>query len=229
MNNASDLAAILARCEALQREQAELERFALIGQAFVGLAHELNNALNSIMLQTSVVQLRVDAQARQELSVIRQHGAQAAGLLRNLQYVVQERREQSYPVDVNNVLAEILEENAELRRRVSPRWSETALRIHSTRSTVKQLLRLLLEGTCAGTEAAVKAATCEQDGSAVLNLTCAGVPNDASAVEGLPWQHLDEIGRLAGQALFQQMGGVLTSERSDDGVVVVRIAWARSP
>src|SRR5690348_14922564 len=132
--SSSDLAAILARCEALQREQAELARFALVGQAFIGLAHELNNALNSMMLQTSVVQLRVDEQARHELDAIRQHGAQAAFLLRSLQQVVQERREKSYNVDLNSVVAEALEEDAELRRRVSPRLSPKAPQIHSTRS-----------------------------------------------------------------------------------------------
>ena len=61
--------------EALQRERTELARFALVGQAFAGLGHELNNALNSMMLQTSVVQMRVDPQLRQDLAAIRQHGA----------------------------------------------------------------------------------------------------------------------------------------------------------
>src|SRR5579864_6032859 len=32
--------------QALQSEQTELARFALVGQAFIGLTHELNNALN---------------------------------------------------------------------------------------------------------------------------------------------------------------------------------------
>jgi phosphoglycerate-specific signal transduction histidine kinase len=224
--SSSDLAALLARCESLQREQAELARFALVGQAFIGLAHELNNALNSMMLQTSVVQLRVNEQARQELEAIRQHGTQAAFLLRSLQQVVQERREKSYNVDLNNILAETLEESAELRRRVTARLSPKTPQIQSTHSALKQLVHLLLEGVCAGTQAAVKAATGEQEGSAALSLTLAA-EDGASTVEALLWQNLDDIGRLAGQSLLRQLGGVLTSERSGDGVVVLRITWAR--
>ncbi|HZV04004.1 MAG TPA: hypothetical protein VE999_02845 [Gemmataceae bacterium] len=225
-DSSSDLAAILARCEALQREQVELARFALVGQAFIGLAHELNNALNSMMLQASVVQLRVDEQARHELEAIRQHGAQAAYLLRSLQHIVQERREKSYNVDLNSILTEALEQ-AELRRRVSPRLSPKSPQIQSTRSTVKQLVHLLLEGVCAGTEATVKATTGEQDGCAILSLTLPA-EDGASTVEALLWQNLDEIGRLAGQSLLRQLGGAVTSERASDGAVVLRVMWARS-
>jgi phosphoglycerate-specific signal transduction histidine kinase len=221
----SDLAVLHARCEALQREQAELARFALIGQAFLGLAHELNNALNSMMLQTSVVQLRVDEQARQDLASIRQHGAQAAGMVRTLQHVVQERREKSYLVDLNSVLAEVLEENAELRR-VSLLPSQKTPPIHSTRSAVKQLLRLLLEGVCAGTKATVKAATCQQDGGAVLNLTIAGTQGEASDLETVLWHNLDEVARLAGPSLLRQLGGVLTLERTGAGDVTLRLVWS---
>jgi phosphoglycerate-specific signal transduction histidine kinase len=227
MSNASDQAALLARCEALEREQAELARFALIGQAFIGLAHELNNALNSMMLQTSVVQMRMDEQGRHELAAIRQHGAQAAGLVRTLQHAVQERREKSYPVDLNSVLTEIVQEEPELRRHLSPSLSPKAPHIHSTRSAVKQLVRLLLEGACAGKKITVKAATGEQEGSAVLSLSIAGADADASTVEALLWQNLDEVGRLAGQSLLRQLGGAMTAERTGDAHIL-RILWRQS-
>ncbi len=225
---APNLAALRTRCEALQREQAELERFALIGQAFLGLAHELNNALNSMMLQTSVVQMRVDEQSRQELAAIRQHGAQAAGMVRTLQHLVQERREKSYSVDLNSVLSEILEEEPELHRRIAPQLSPKAPQIHSTRSAVKQMVRLLLEGVCAGTKATVKAATDEQDGGAVLSLMIAGAEGGSPDVAALLWNNLDEVGRLAGPSLLRQLGGVVTAERTGEGGVVLRIVWARS-
>jgi phosphoglycerate-specific signal transduction histidine kinase len=227
MNNPSDLAALQSRCEALQREQAELARFALIGQAFIGLTHELNNALNSMMLQTSVVQMRVDEQARHELAAIRQHGAQAAGLVRTLQHAVQERREKPYAVDLNRVLSEILEEEAELRRRISAHLSQKAPIIQNASSAVKQLVRLLLEGACAGAQATVKATTGEQDGGAVLNLTIAGTADETSNVETLLWHNLDEVGRLAGQSLLRQLGGTLTAERID-AEQILRVTWRQA-
>lgn len=225
---------------ALQREQAELAPFALVGQALAGLGHELNNALNSMMLQASVVQLRVDPEVHPELASIRKHGSQAANLVRSLQHVIQERRENSYAVDLDSVLAEILEEETELSRRLSvaprSRRSEAGSvpRIHGTHSAVKQLLRLLLEGVCAGTKATVKAATGEADGGAALSLNIADAAAEIDTEEGpsaaaaLLWQNLDEVGRYAGQSLLRQLGGALTTERANDGTLVLRVVWEPS-
>jgi phosphoglycerate-specific signal transduction histidine kinase len=227
MNNPSDLTALQARCESLQREQAELARFALIGQAFIGLTHELNNALNSMMLQTSVVQMRVDEKGRQELAAIRQHGAQAAGLVRTLQHAVQERREKSYAVDLNSMLAEILDEESELHHSVSLVLSQKTPVIQSTRSAVKQLIRLLLEGACAGKQTTVTVATGEQGGGAVLSLTLTGPQGEESIVEMLLWQNLDEVGRLAGQSLLRQLGGTLTAEQTGNEHIF-RVTWRQA-
>lgn len=220
---ASDMDALIALCESLQREQAELASFALIGHAFLGLAHEMNNVLNSMMLQTSVVELRVDAQGRQELAAVRQHGAQAVGLLRMLQHVVQEQGVENYSVDLNSVIAAILEEDAELRRRVSPYLSPNVSVIQGTRSAVKQLLYLLLKGVCTASQATVKAAIGEQDGGAVLILTIPGAESDATA-EALLWHNLDEVSRLAGQSLVRQLGAALTTEQTSDARIL-RVIW----
>lgn len=227
MNNSSDMAALLARSEALERERAELARLALIGQAFIGLTHELNNALNSMMLQTSVVQMRVDEQIGQELAAIRQHGTQAAGLVRTLQHAVQERRENTYPVDLNSVLAEILEQQTELHRRLTLCLSPKPPVIQNTRSAVTELVRLLLEGVCTGPQAMVKACTNEQDGCAVLSLTIAGAEGEEPTAETLLWQNLDGVGRLAGRSLLRQLGGALTVERTVEGPML-HITWRQS-
>jgi signal transduction histidine kinase len=229
---AAPTAALRWLLAALRREQAELARFALVGQAFAGLGHGLNNALNSMLLQTSVVQLRVDPQLRQELAVIRQHGTQAASLVRSLQHVVLERREKSYAVDLDSVLAEVLEEEADLSRRLSvtPTTGETlvspSLRIQSTRSAVK-----LLVGVCAATNTTVKVATGETDGGPTLSLTIAdaaadiGSAGDPAAAETFLWQNLDEVSRHAGQSLLRQLGSTLTAERVDGGTLLLRVVW----
>lgn len=225
---AAPLVALHERVRMLQHERIELERFALLGQAFAGLSHELNNALNSMMLQTSVVQLRVDPTTRQELSAIRQHGAQAAGLLRSLQHLVQERREHFYPIDLNSVLREVLEENGKLRGRVSPSLSANAPCVQGMRSVIKQLVRLLLEGVCAGSKATVNATTDAQDG---VSLTLAfadtnlGTVEDAMLLETILWHNLDEIGRQAGQSLVRQLGAVLTAERMGEQTLALRLVW----
>jgi signal transduction histidine kinase len=220
--------------EALQSEQKELARFALVGQAFAGLAHDLNNALNSMMLQTSVVQLKVDEQSRNDLTAIRQHGAQAAGLVRSLQHVVQERRDKFYPVNLNSVLTEVVEEGADLSGRVALQLSPDRLHISSTRSAVKQLVRLLVEGACTATKATVQVGTQKRDDAATLSLTIAEPTLDESAegeppaVESLLWQHLDEVGLQAGRSLLRQLGGELTMNRTNDGGLVFRVNWEKT-
>jgi hypothetical protein len=213
--------------EAARAEQAELARFALVGQAFIGLAHDLNNALNSMMLQTSVVQLRVDESARHDLVAVRQHGAEAAGLVRALQHVVQERREKSYPVDLAGVLALVLEENAAWHRRVTMQPSGQVPSIHSTRSAVKQFLQLFLEGMLARTKSAVQARLEKQGDSAVLRVEIAEAAEESELPPSdvLLWQNLDEVGRLAGQSLLRQLGGTLEVEPRAEGGLTLRIIW----
>jgi hypothetical protein len=208
-------------------ERAELARFALLGQAFAGLAHDLNNALNSMMLQTSVVQLRVDAQARQDLAAIRQHGVQAAALVRSLQQVVQERREQSYAVDLNTAVTEVLEEEAELARHVSTTLSRAVPQLQTTRTALKLLIRLILEGVCAGTKLPVRVATESSGGVASLVLTFAheAEASELPSAEELLWRNLDDLRRQAGQSLLRQLSGTLAVERSSAGELVSRITW----
>lgn len=211
--------------ESVRAEHEELERFALLGQAFAGLAHELNNALNSMMLQSSVVQLRVDEQARQELAAIRQHGVQAAALVRSLQLVVQERREQFYPVDLNRIVTEVVAE-PELHSRVSLELSSEEPHVKATRSALKQLIHLLLKDACAGSSDTVRVATGKRDAGAALDITIAAMKEStAPPVEELLWNNLDDLGRQAGQSLLRQLGGSLTVEQGSPRGWVLRIAW----
>lgn len=219
-------AALRGALESARGEQAELTHFALLGQAFAGLAHDLNNALNSMMLQASVVQLRVDEAARHDLAAIRQHGAQAAGLLRSLQHAAMERRQQSYPVNLNNVLAEVLEDDAELRRRITVQRAEETPLIEGTHGAVKQLVRLLLEGVFAGTPSALTVRTEKQEEGAALTLTLAETPEgDLPPLDALLWHNLDEVGRHAGQSLLRQLSGTLEVEARAEGGLTLRIRW----
>jgi signal transduction histidine kinase len=212
--------------ETMRDEQAESARFALVGQAFLGLAHELNNLLNSMMLQTSVVQLRVEPQTRKELATIRQHGTQAADLLRSLQYVVQERREKSYAVDLNDTVAEVLEES-ELRQGVSAEFAPEAPRIQGTRGAVKQFVRLVLQGVRASTKSSLRWWTEKRQEGAALSVEIAATADGASpSAESVLWQNLDEVGRQAGQSLLRQLGGEMTVEQGRDGAMVLRVTWA---
>ncbi len=184
-----------------------------------------------MMLQTSVVQLKVDAQTRTDLMAIRQHGAHAAGLVRSLQHIVQERREQFYPVSLSHALREVLE-LPELGRRVTFDPDAKDKSILGTRSAVKQLLRLLLEALCAGTKAAIQATVEPTDNGVTLRLSSAEATpetqDEAPAAETLFWQDLDEVSRQAGQSLLRQLGGTLQREQTSEGTAVWLVRWEQS-
>jgi signal transduction histidine kinase len=222
---AAPTAAVCAALEAVRGEQAELGRFALVGQAFLGLAHDLNNALNGMMLQTSVVQLRVDEPLRQDLAAIRQQGAQAAALVRSLQHVVQERREQSYPVDLNAVVAEVLAEGPGAAPHLSPQPPT----VHTTRSALKQLVRLLLEGAGAATRSPVRVRTEKPGEGAALIVETGeappGVGDDPASGEEAFWSNLDEVSRHAGRSLLRQLGGTLEVRSTAEGTMVLYVRW----
>ena len=86
------------RREAAERERDEFAGFALAGQAAAGLAHELNNLLNTIVLQSSVLQLQVDEKFHSALEVIRRQANVATGLLRTLSQVSGEAPKLTIPL-----------------------------------------------------------------------------------------------------------------------------------
>ncbi len=227
---ASSAASLCATVQSLRSERDERQHFALLGQAFVGLSHELNNALNNMMLQTAVVQLQTGEQALAELSAIRQHGARAAGLLRSLHCAAHERQEEFYPVSVNSVLAEILDEEGCFNGRVVPRFDPDAPPIRGTRGTVQQLLALVFEGVCSATREVVTARIARHEEGGAFTLTLANVEDidpadETPLLEALVWRNLDEIGVHAGKSLLRQLHCDVSAERVGDNQYQIRLSW----
>jgi signal transduction histidine kinase len=228
----ADALALRQRLEATERERAELAVSALLGQAFAGLAHDLNNLLNSMILQTSVVQMRVAEPLRGELTIVRQHGAQAAGLVRTLQHSARQRLVDAYPVDLNDVVREVLEEGpgGRVQADLAPELPSAPLR--GTRADVKQLVRLVLGGALGRQPAALRLRTMSPEGGVRLRLETEEVgaeggeagPFDADAF----WQELDDVGRAAGRWLVRHLNGVLSAERRPGGGIVLNLDWGPS-
>ena len=99
--------------EVLANEVEELAEVATLGDAVAGLVHDLNNALNTMVLQAATVQMRVeDTDLREAVGGIRKEGAKAAGLLRPLQAFRERRRKNVEAVGLGEVVQEILAEVA---------------------------------------------------------------------------------------------------------------------
>ncbi len=102
---AAPLVGLHLQAEARRREERDaLADAVVVGDAALGLSHELNNHLNTMMLQASVVQMQVDESLGEELAVIRREGSAIAARLRLLQEFRERSRREASPVALDTLL-----------------------------------------------------------------------------------------------------------------------------
>jgi hypothetical protein len=102
---AAPLVGLHLQVEARRREERESQIEAVaVGDAVLGMTHDLNNHLNTMVLQASVVQIQVDDELREELAVIRREGNAIAARLRLLQEFRERSRSARVRVDLHELL-----------------------------------------------------------------------------------------------------------------------------
>ena len=219
------------RYDTVRRERDEFAGFALAGQATAALAHELNNQLNGVALQASVVQLQVNKPLHAALDVIRRQVNQATALLRPLAPLSGEQAKTFYPVDVVRVVQEVLAEHPALAGRVAFRPPPTALPpIRAAVGVLKQLVYLLLSGVSAGAAAPLRMCAEHLGAGVQLRLETEGPSphgGGAAAVDAdsVVWGGLGGLERLAGHSLLRLLDGALHVEARPEGGVRVRLRW----
>jgi hypothetical protein len=138
-----DRVASALRDRGLRRRAERDAASVLLAESALMLTHDLNNHLNSIILQTAVVQMKVDADRRKDLDVVRDQGRQAANLIRLLEGAWQQRRQASAPVDPTALIREaVLEED--LGDRVRIEAQPEPLAFTTNREPLGLLVRCLL-------------------------------------------------------------------------------------
>jgi signal transduction histidine kinase len=222
-----DRADLRRRLEEAERERDEFAGFALVGQAMTGLAHELNNLLNGVVLQASLLELQLDKAFHGNLDVIRRQALQATTLLRRLGQVSSERSRRFYPVDLNRAVTDLLRDDPALAARVHFTPSSTPLPpVRGAASAVKQLIRLLLS---VASPSPLRVRTEEEGGATQIVVEGPLAPDGGEAApiaDAMLWLRLGELERLAGQSLLRQLGGELNVTPGPGGDITLRVCWA---
>jgi signal transduction histidine kinase len=227
--------ALLLRLEGETRQRQESADELLLGEAAAGLVHDINDCLNSILLQVAVIQVRASPEVRQDLEVIRQHGRLAAGLLRPLQQARQRQRERAQPVDLNRCVREVVAAEPDGTGRFQMELAPQLRPIQATRDGMKRLVSWLLHtaGDRQPAEAGPVLVRTWSDATRVLFTVADAGPAVPEPVldqlfheaEGLldPRRVLE---RLAGQSLLRQFGATLQAQARAEGGVMVTVEWS---
>jgi signal transduction histidine kinase len=108
--DAAKMLALRLRLEAEERRCSQLkDRLGAredLAEAASYIAHEFNNCLNGILLQTSILHVRASPQFEEEVGVIRAQGRQAAALLRPLQQNLRDHSDRLGRVSLNAAVSE---------------------------------------------------------------------------------------------------------------------------
>src|SRR5207302_5407097 len=90
---------------ALADELADRDWLADLGEIVGPVTHEVNNFLNTLMLQMAVMEMTAADGVKDELQGLKRQGKQIAGVVKQLQQYRRLRREQPPPADVSRAAA----------------------------------------------------------------------------------------------------------------------------
>ena len=101
---------ILEEVRSLQRQVIRQERLAAVGQLVSGVAHEINNPLQTIRGFAELLQLQANIpdDARSDLALIQKECARACGIIRNLALFTRQQTGEAERVRLTDVISSVL-------------------------------------------------------------------------------------------------------------------------
>jgi signal transduction histidine kinase len=219
--------------QSLQQQVIRQERLAAIGVLVSGVAHELNNPLQSILGFAELLQMQkgMPEQAAKDLALIQKESSRASAIIRNLQRFGRQALEPS-PVRLRDVVASVMElrhrklEEANIKVRVVEKSTAAVMAI------LTELQQVLLNFAINAEQAIVEAnperreieiRTGDRDGWAWIELEDSGpgVPPEHEAKLFQPFYTTKPVGEGTGLGLSVSYDII----RSHNG----RIGYRRSP
>ncbi len=103
--------AIRQELQDLQRQVIRQERLAAVGLLVSGVAHEINNPLQSILGFSELLQMEqtLPEQVRRDLEVIQRESLRACNIIRNLAKFARQQPGESLPVALSDVITSVCE------------------------------------------------------------------------------------------------------------------------
>ncbi|MGE0445912.1 MAG: ATP-binding protein [Vicinamibacterales bacterium] len=97
--------------QSLQRQVIRQERLAAVGQLVSGVAHEINNPLQSILGFAELLQMQGDVpeSVKSDLRLIQKEGARACGIIRNLAMFARQQTGEAAPVRLSDIVTAVVE------------------------------------------------------------------------------------------------------------------------
>lgn len=212
--------------EAVLQERQQSIELILLGDAVAGLVHEVNNSLNTMLLQASIVEMKADAALRTDVAPIKREGAQIAARLLPLQRLRQQLRQQQALVDLPGVVREVVAEHggeisAELRVPLPGR--------SMNRSALKRLLEVMLRLSRESLNPGQKLRVRTVQQASHVGIVFEPASGDAALVvptgQTLPFDALPGLEGLAALSLARLVQGTLSVMQLADGSHALMIAW----
>jgi len=207
-------------------EQRELDEQLILSDAMLGCIHELNNILNSITLQTSIIELKCDSSITEVVEPIRTSVSRIAKKLQLFQGQRELRKAAKSVVNLNTLIAQCSEEGpadgaVQIQLCDSPLW------INCNQQALRRLVTTLCRWSGPWKSDEYRIQTDLENGQVVLRLMPkkSDGPRTPIDLAESTANSSNQLQRLATLSLARLTGGAIAADAGPNGEAALTIRW----